>query len=112
MKANEKRARALVYERSNGVCECCGMARATEWQHRLPRSVGGLWSPANGLHVCRETHRWIDDHPKDANALGWHLFTWDSPLLSPARLAQHGWVWLLDDGLMVPTTAPEGVAHG
>jgi len=71
----ERVAREAVAQRSGGVCEVGGEARcarpATEWHHRRNRSQGGQWVAANGLHLCRDHHAWIGDHPQRAYALGW-----------------------------------------
>ena len=48
---DEKSTRQAVSNRSGGYCEYCG-ARATNMHHRINRSHGGRWSPANILHLC------------------------------------------------------------
>lgn len=76
---NEKQAREIVYERSEGWCEvavngfCLG--RAGNWHHR--GTVGRIWTPANGLHLCGSgttgCHGWITEHPKISLAMGWSV---------------------------------------
>lgn len=94
-----------MYERSGRVCEACGMQRATEWQHRLPRSVGGLWVPSNGLHLDHTCHQWVTEHPKQANVLGQHLYSWQQPAETPVLLFGRGWVLLQDDGTVISRSA-------
>lgn len=72
----EARGRAVVYTRSEGVCECCGVRRAESWSHRVAKSRGGLWQPSNGLHLCGPPtgcHGWLEDHPTWAGEGGWHI---------------------------------------
>jgi hypothetical protein len=52
----ERNTRAAVKGRSSGICEHCRMQRATDMHHRISRGVGGWWSPANVLHLCRVCH--------------------------------------------------------
>jgi hypothetical protein len=49
---NEARARLIVRERAEERCELCGMARGTNFSHRVSRGQGGLWTPANGQWLC------------------------------------------------------------
>lgn len=107
MTIEERRARRLVRERSNGVCEKCDRACATEFQHRVRRSQGGQWTASCGLHLCHKCHTWITRHPDQARIQGgWHLRRGDDPLLSPVLLALRGWVLLNDRGAAVPCDPP------
>ena len=95
---NVKRARAIVYERSSGICEVCGRARGTNWHHRRPRSLGGLWCPSNGLHVCGSgtsgCHGHITLNPAASREQGWSVPSWADPAETPVWLAGRGFVLL------------------
>lgn len=106
MKAAEKLARRIVAQRSGSICEGCGCHRATEWQHRQRRSQQGLWSAANGMHVCRYTHQWITEHPQDAAGLGWHVWSWQNPAEVPIKLFGRGWCLIDDAGGVMPCDPP------
>jgi hypothetical protein len=97
----EKEARRLVRERSGGICEVCGAARATNYQHRQNRSQAGAWSASNGLDVCGSgttgDHGYIHAHPAESYARGWSVRSWDDPASVPVQTAQ-GWVLLDDEG--------------
>jgi hypothetical protein len=64
-------ARGLVYARSGGVCERCGLAYATEWHHRRARSQRGPWEPSNGLHLCHDCHQEITNTRTEFYVQGW-----------------------------------------
>jgi len=105
MRADERRARAIVAERSGGTCEvriprvCLG--RATNFQHRKNRSQGGEYSAANGLHVCGSgttgCHGYIHAHPAESYAEGWSVRSGQDPGREPVRL-WHGVVVLDESG--------------
>lgn len=82
---NEKTARRIVYERSGGRCERCGMARAAEWHHRRNRSQGGQWTPSNGLHLCTPCHHWVTVHPAESYDEGWMLRAGSPPESTPVK---------------------------
>jgi HNH endonuclease len=67
---DEDSTRKAVPGRSLGLCEFCGWRPAQDMHHRKSRGVGGRWSPANILHLCRYCHRFVTDHPMWAHALG------------------------------------------
>jgi hypothetical protein len=46
------KVKALIGERSGGVCEGCGIQEAAQVHHRLYKSRGGRGNPANGLDLC------------------------------------------------------------
>jgi len=99
--AKEAVVRALVRARSGGVCEVCGNARATNYQHRKNRSQGGLWSASNGLAVCGTgttgCHGRIHANPAEAVSKGHQVRSYADPLLIPV-LTRHGWLRLTDAG--------------
>ncbi len=100
----ERRARAVVTERSGGVCEGCSAARATDWSHRVAEGQGGPYCPSNGMHLCRACHAWLHANPTAArDERGWRLLSTDEPAEVPVLHAVHGWVLLTDDGCFVPT---------
>lgn len=101
----ESAARRLVRQRSGGQCEarlpnCAGRAR--EWDHRINRSQGGRWSPANGLDLCPACHRWKTEHPALAGAKGLRLVRGSDPARWPAYVwtasLGRAWVHLRGDG--------------
>jgi hypothetical protein len=96
----ERAGRKVVSARSGGLCECCGMRRATDWQHRQNRSQQGAWAPSNGLHACRECHRWIHANPRRARARGWTVWSHERPA-DEAVLRRGDWVALGDDGAVI-----------
>lgn len=95
MVMTEREARAIVRARSNGVCEGCRRARATDWSHRVSRAQGGPWTPSNGLDLCHPDHMWLHLNPAAAGELGWYLKSWQDPLTVPAVVG--GLRVLLDD---------------
>lgn len=101
MNKQEKEARRLVRERSGGICEICGAARATNYQHRQNRSQAGAWSASNGLDVCGSgttgDHGYIHAHPAESYERGWSVHSWDNPAEVPVQTAL-GWVLLDNEG--------------
>lgn len=101
--SGEREARRIVAERSGGVCEMCGAARATNWHHRKNASQGGLWCPSNGLHLCGSgstgDHGWVTEHPTQAHDDGgWVVWSHEDPAAVPVLVAGRGWVLLGADG--------------
>ncbi len=91
----ERLARRLLRQRSGGWCEVDRAARSTDYSHRIGAGVGGTWSVANAIAMCREHHTWLHAHPALARAgRGWRLLSTDVPVELPALLAG-GW-FLLD----------------
>ena len=92
--------RAAVAARSGGVCETCGNHPGVHWHHRVLRSQGGTWNPANGLWVCALSHNWIHDNPSAARKLGWLLDGGDDPQVGPVYLVTPYAAWwrLFTDG--------------
>lgn len=104
---SEARCRRIVRERSGGSCEigiprvCLGKAHSAS--HRVPRSHGGEWTPANILDACgdgvRGCHGYCESHPHAAHALGrWRLWTNEDPATTPVKIGRM-WVQLTDDGM-------------
>lgn len=109
--AAERSARLIVHERSGGLCEVDGQARAADWAHRVAEGQGGPWCPSNGLHLCRDHHAWCHAHPAAARERGWLLRSTDDPLATPALLAVHGLVLLLPDGSIELYRRPPSAGH-
>jgi 5-methylcytosine-specific restriction endonuclease McrA len=76
---DERSTRAAVPGRSGGSCEYCALARAQDMAHRRATGVGGRWSPANVLHLCRRCHRRAHDYPQWAHAVGLRLKQGENP---------------------------------
>lgn len=92
---NEKQCRAIVWERSDGLCERCGRQGHT-MHHRKKRSQGGAWIPENIVLVCGDgvngCHGWIEHNPNAAHAEGFHMRPWEEA--EPIFLHQTFWVQL------------------
>lgn len=105
--------RNAVADRSSGRCERCARLRASEVHHRLGRRMGGTRSAdihklANLMHLCSQCHRWITENPKSAYASGWCVRSH----LDPAEVAvfyRGQWVFLTDDGSVIPVAEWEAV---
>jgi hypothetical protein len=99
---NERQTRRIVRERSEGLCERCGVAYATNVHHRKNRSQGGRWDPANCLHLCGSgttgCHGYITSTPVQARAGGWTVRSGWDPQSVPVRLAGMGWRLLGPNG--------------
>lgn len=103
----EQRGRLIVSERSQGRCELCG-ATGDGVHHRLKRSAGGSWSPANLLRLCGSgttgCHGRIEAEPAAAKALGLWLERQDDPDQAPALCRPTMWplAWWqpLEDGTL------------
>lgn len=67
---DEPLTRAAVTGRSGGICEWCRQDQATDMHHRINRSQGGWWSPANIVHLCRFDHATVTNIPTWAKIVG------------------------------------------
>jgi hypothetical protein len=99
---NEKKARELLAARSNGICELCSAARATNAHHRKNASQGGQWTPSNLLHLCGSgstgCHGHVTTHPQVSREQGWSVPSRLDPAETPVWVAWRGWVFLDDTG--------------
>ena len=88
--------RALVRQRSGGMCELgCG-ERATVVHHRQLRRFG-LHTASNLLHLSATCHRRIHDRVRYSLDVGWLVASHDNPRERP--VLRHGVpVLLFDDG--------------
>ncbi len=103
----ERRARKLVKKRSEGRCEVCGRAPATNFQHRLSRAHLGPWTAENGLAVCGHgnltgCHSLIHLNPRVAYERGWSVRSGHDPARIPVWLANRGFHLLTADGGTTP----------
>jgi hypothetical protein len=102
--SEERKARAVVWERAQARCERCGRADATEWSHRRARSQGGAWSATNGLAMCHTCHQECHLNPAVAYQQGWHVRSTQNPALVPVWVAGQGLVYLTEAGTYRPVT--------
>ncbi len=59
-----------------GLAGCTG--HSTEVHEVLSRGRGGsILDEANCVALCHGCHRWITEHPVEAEALGWSVHSWD-----------------------------------
>jgi hypothetical protein len=95
----ERATRIAVPGRSGGRCEYC-WHKATNMAHRKNVSQGGLWSPANVLHLCGSgtigCHGYFTHHPTEAYRLGVNVHRDEEPAQIPVR-TPNGLLWLSDD---------------
>ena len=90
--ADERKARADVKERDQGICVRCGKP-STDWDHRKARSQAGRWSASNGQSLCRDCHRWRHENPAAAVLEGFACPGWADPAFWPAwREDVRSWV--------------------
>lgn len=106
----ECKTRIVVRERSNGVCERCDRARATDMHHRKNRSQGGLWHPANIVHLCALCHVEITAEPEASIQSGFTVRQSHDPKARRV-FRREQWVFLDDEGGWRPAPEPvEGQA--
>lgn len=104
--AESRRAHGAVMARAGGLCEVCGLRRATEVHHRLHRSHGGPDTVENQLAVCGWGNhtgchgRAHSDSLRYVN--GWAVRSGYDP----------GAVWVLYRGRRAYLTADGGVRYG
>lgn len=101
--AEEREAKRLVRERSNGWCElqlsCC-VGRAYDFSHRIAVGRGGRWEASNGLDACRWCHTAITNtngHRAEYERLGYIVQT-GADTTQVAVLIAGRFVLLADDG--------------
>lgn len=101
-----KTQRDLLRIRSQGVCEICGVAIATNWHHRKNRSQGGAHDLSNALHLCGSgttgCHGMVTEHPIKAFDNGWSVRSRFRPADVIVK-RQGEWVWLDDLRYVTPT---------
>lgn len=100
---NERKARQIVKERSEGRCEVCWTAPGTDMHHRKNRSQGGTWTPENLMHLCHVHHMHITVNPRTSREQGWTVPSYADPARTPVWIAGRGWSHLRSDGSVAPT---------
>lgn len=101
-------SRPIVEDRSGGVCERCGVARATEKHHRKLRRHGDHRA-ANLVDLCTPCHAWVHANPAAAYESGFMVRAASNPRTVPVRHARRGWVQLIDSGATKQVVRTEGV---
>jgi len=113
----EKRTRALVRERSGGICElgipgvCLGAA--TNISHRQAKGQGGPWTAANCMDSCGSgttgCHGWVEANPIEAASRGLRIasFVHESRISrAPVQMRTTQWppdqYLLHEDGTITP----------
>ena len=101
---NLKTIRELLYERTRGYCDCCGLPMTLDdmaAHHRRLRKHGGLWKASNllGCHHSCHTGSGGSVHLNVAMALQlhWLVHSWQKPEQTPFLLHQAHWVQPHDD---------------
>lgn len=107
--AEERHARKVVRARSGGMCEVCGRAPATNFQHRQGKAQMGAWTVVNGLDVCgmgnvSGCHGAIHQSPALAYERGWSVRSTHDPAEVAVWLAGRGWSYLRPDGSVAPVS--------
>ena len=95
-----------VITRSGGLCEVCGKG-AEQIHHRRARGMGGtsrhdVHAAPSLLHVCRSCHTWIEHNLAEARDYGWSVSIHEPDPDTIPALVWGRWVWLYDDGAVVP----------
>ena len=102
-----KHTRELVYLRSGGRCERCGVIRIrVEYHHRRPRGMGGSRATdtngaANCVLLCVYCHRDIEAYREAAIDFGFLVPQGKKPAETPLRRHKQ-WVLLDDFGYVMP----------
>jgi len=106
--ADERRARALVKNRDQGLCVRCGLP-GNNFDHRKGRGRGGRWAASNGQTLCGSgttgCHGWRTMNPAQALEDGFDVPGYARPELWPARRHGVGWVLYDDEGGFEPIAA-------
>lgn len=103
------KVRAIILERSGGLCERCGQKRGTEAHHRRPRGAGGSRrddtnTASNSVWLCSECHRHIETNRTEALLEGFLCLQIESPRKSAVKY-RGTYVWLDDLGNLVEKAA-------
>lgn len=98
-----KKVREMVWERSKGICECCGRYLDPEnwsFSHRKATKQGGEDAPENGMATHWEPCHRVDVelHPHSANEKGWRVRSSQNPKELPILLYGKLWIFLEPDG--------------
>ena len=107
MSGFSKHTRELVFLRSGGRCERCGVIRTrVEYHHRRPRGMGGSRATdtngaANCVLLCVYCHRDIEAFREAAIDFGFLVPQGKKPAETPLRRHKQ-WVLLDDFGYVMP----------
>lgn len=90
----------LVFRRSGGMCEICGISEGQQVHHRKPRRMGGtrdlaINEPSNLLHLCALDHALVESRRERAIEEGHVVPSYGDPLSIP--VLYRGTMRLLDD---------------
>ena len=102
-----KHTRELVFLRSGGRCERCGLIElAMQYHHRRPRAMGGSRATdtngaSNCLLLCTGCHRYIESARNTAIDAGWLVPQGKKPEKTPLFL-NASWVFLDNFGYVTP----------
>jgi 5-methylcytosine-specific restriction endonuclease McrA len=68
--------RSLLQERP--ICQRCSADRSHDVHEKKTRARGGsITDPENLVTLCRSCHIWVTEHPTEAHAQGWLLWSWE-----------------------------------
>jgi hypothetical protein len=86
-----------------------------EIHHRRPRGMGGSRdpqtnSPANGILLCPEHHRWIEANRAEALVMGLLVRQIHDPAMQPVDHGVFGLVYLNNDATYTPFDLSDGAA--
>ena len=67
-------------KREAGAVRCafsgCTVTRC-DWHHKKKRSRCGSDDPRNRVWLCRQHHRWVEEHDEAAKAMGLSKNSWE-----------------------------------
>ena len=95
--------RTQVGRRDRLTCVRCSM-KGNEWHHRRSRRVNDdhTHCACVGIMLCGTCHRWVHANPRDAEALGLIVSTFQrAPFTVPQR-RRTGWFLASCDGALQP----------
>lgn len=107
--------RAVIIARSLGCCEVCGMDGIDHVHHRRARAMGSTRRPetnlpANGLAVSARCHTMLETRRALALSRGWLVRQNETPAAVPVLRFGIEWVYLTDDGGVIPAPEPKEIA--
>lgn len=107
-------ANEILYARSGGACERCGVrTSALERHHRKRRRDGGD-RISNILLLCAGgggCHQHVTEHPLEARRYGFIVSVYSEPDVIPVLYRRREWMLLDDAGSIMPLPAPIDDAH-
>lgn len=107
-------ANEILYARSGGACERCGVhTSAMERHHRKRRRDGGD-RLSNVLLLCAGgggCHQTVTEHPYEARRYGFIVSAYADPAVIPVLYRRREWMILDDSGSRMPLPEPILDAH-